>query len=134
MTTERVFNVRHRCDCGRFVRRASITTSGYDCTACGRRPGRPVEEVSGEASTVDVLFVVPAPGHVAADPSQEQFDLYYAADPDRVLGPSCAPLKCPVCGRFSAESWTTPGQSTPSGFWQEWGGVCRRHGRWADSA
>ena len=51
---------------------------------------------------------------------------------DGPRGPKCEPINCPDCGRFSAESWSTELTSTENGWWQEWGGVCKVHGRWSD--
>jgi hypothetical protein len=129
---EVVRNTRWACHCGRFVRTAGVTATGYDCTRCGTQQGAAREVVVGDGATVvDVLVSVPGRGRVTVSDDQQEFD--YAADEDRILGSPCKPLKCPACGRFSSQSWDTGWTPDENGGWQEWGGVCSTHGRWSDS-
>ena len=44
------------------------------------------------------------------------------------------PNNCPDCGRFSRDSWETRWYYTADGAYQRWGGVCRAHGVWEESA
>ena len=41
---------------------------------------------------------------------------------------------CPDCGLLSAHSWATDAWYGPDGFQQSWGGTCKRHGAWYESA
>ena len=43
-------------------------------------------------------------------------------------------VQCPDCGRFSAHGWDTGWFYTPDGAQQHWGGICKEHGRWFESA
>lgn len=49
-------------------------------------------------------------------------------------GAHAGPLHCPECGRFSSHSYDTGAFYTQNGFQQRWGGTCRVHGDWEDSA
>ena len=44
------------------------------------------------------------------------------------------PCKCIECGRFSSHSWDTGWFYTPDGAQQHWGGICKIHGEWSESA
>ena len=44
------------------------------------------------------------------------------------------PNKCIDCGRFSSHSWTTQWFYTENGAQQRWGGICKVHGDWEESA
>jgi hypothetical protein len=124
---ELVRNTRWTCHCGRFVRTAGVTPTGYDCTRCGTQQGAAREVVVGDGATVvDVLVSVPGRGRVTVSDDQQEID-FDAPHP-------CAPLKCPTCGRFSGASWSTPYEmQDDGGHTREWGGTCSTHGRWSDS-
>ena len=43
-------------------------------------------------------------------------------------------VQCPDCGRFSAHGWDTGWYYTQNGGQQDWGGICKEHGHWSESA
>lgn len=49
-------------------------------------------------------------------------------------GAHSSPNRCPDCARFSSHSYDTGAFYTQNGFQQRWGGVCKIHGEWEDSA
>lgn len=49
-------------------------------------------------------------------------------------GEHCEPIACPECGKFSRDSWDTGPHFNENGFQQQWGGICKTHGEWSDSA
>lgn len=44
------------------------------------------------------------------------------------------PTNCPDCGRFCSDAWDTGWFYTENGGQQRWGGVCKEHGSWEESA
>jgi hypothetical protein len=49
-------------------------------------------------------------------------------------GRHCKPNNCPDCGRFCSDSWTTGYYYTQNGGNEDWGGHCKVHGEWSESA
>ena len=43
-------------------------------------------------------------------------------------------IQCPDCGRFCSHGWDTGWYYTQNGAQQDWGGVCKTHGDWSESA
>jgi hypothetical protein len=50
------------------------------------------------------------------------------------MGEHVRAIPCPECGKFSSHSWSTEWLYSPSGDNQYWGGTCKEHGSWMESA